>query len=305
MLRTTTYWFLLCLPLAAQAVPAGFAGAGYRTPPNAVEAAPGQVIIISVNGAQTRVADPIFGIFDPFAGMSPIVAGFSAQLVQSTGRTPAGIYGVSQSSCATTTVPCVPVTNITLIVPFALLDTQKVNGVAVLEVKEGNNVLANVPVRAVSDKVHVITSCDDTLIYYSVFGEQDISSCTAAVVRPRGGLILPSRPVHQGEPLVAFSYGMGETTPSPASGAAFIPGLTKQPFVLRYAVAGGPVYWAQAPDGVSLATFNGTYEVHFTVPPLPDNTPLPACGEKGVYGNMTVTLSGIHSTDKFELCVTP
>jgi hypothetical protein len=97
---------------------------------------------------------------------------------------------------------------------------------------------------------------------------------------------------------------MGDTDPSPASGD-FRPALTKQPFILRYAVAGGSAYWAQPPDGVSLTSSNGNYEVHFTVPPLPDNTPLPACGKQGVYGNVKVSISGLYSTDTFELCVQP
>ena len=101
------------------------------------------------------------------------------------------------------------------------------------------------PILPVSDKVHVINSCDESLIYYSVFGSED--ACTSAVVRPRGGLITPRNPVHPGEPLVAFAYGMGDATPSPVS-VPFQAGLTKQPFILRYAGAGGPACLAQAPD---------------------------------------------------------
>jgi len=162
-MRNITLLLCLGLPLAAQSIPATLAGSGYRTPPSAIEAAPGQVLIVSLNGAQTRVPNPVFGTFDPVTGMSAAVAGFSAQLVQSRGRTPVGIYGAGQTPCATPSIPCVPATNITLIVPFALVDTANANGFASLEVKEGNNILANIAVRAVSDKVHVITSCDDSL----------------------------------------------------------------------------------------------------------------------------------------------
>lgn len=95
---------------------------------------------------------------------------------------------------------------------------------------------------------------------------------------------------------------MGDTNPSPASGQ-FQPALTKQPFIIRWAVAGGPAFSAQAPEGVSLTTAGGNYQIHFTVPPMPDNAPLPACGQMGVYGNVTVSVSGLHSTDSFTLCV--
>jgi hypothetical protein len=97
---------------------------------------------------------------------------------------------------------------------------------------------------------------------------------------------------------------MGDAEPSPLS-ANFRGGLTRQPFVLRFALAGGPVYWAQPPDAVALTHANGTYQMYFTVPPLPPDVPVPACGDKGLYGNMTVTVSGLHSSDTFELCVMP
>src|SRR5262245_21995665 len=99
-MRIATLLMSIGLPLAAQSVTTGFAGAGYRNPPNAVEAAPGQVLIVSVHGAQTRVADPVYGKGEPGTGMPTTVAGFSVDLVQSTGRTPAILYGVSQTACA-------------------------------------------------------------------------------------------------------------------------------------------------------------------------------------------------------------
>ena len=176
-------------------------------------------------------------------------------------------------------------------------------GAAAIEVKEGTAVLAQVPIQMVSDNVHIITSCDQSVVYYTVFGGEDLQACTAAVVRPRGGLITPRNPVRPGEPLVAFGYGMGDATPSPLD-PSFNGGLTKQQFLLRYSVAGGPAYWAQAPDGVALTTTSGNYQVHFTVPPLPEDRPLPPCGQGGLSGNVKVSISGAHSTDTFELCVT-
>lgn len=304
VMRMIALLVLLGMRLGAQSVPATLAGSGYRTPPNAIEAAPGQVMIVSLHGIQARLTAPVEGVHSPGTGLATTVAGISAQLVQASGRTPVSIYGVSQTPCAPMAAPCSPVTNVTLVVPFQLTATA-VNSYAGLEFKEGTNVITTIPVRAVPDRAHIVNSCDESLVYYSVFGGENLTGCNPAVVRPQGGLITPYRAVRAGEPLVAFAHGLGDANPSPAGGGAFVPGLTKQPFVLRYAVAGGAVYWAQAPDGVSLTTAWGVYQVHFTVPPLPDNAPLPACGERGLYGNVTVTISGIHSSDKFELCVTP
>jgi hypothetical protein len=260
------------------------------------------VLIVSLNGVRARLTGPVFGTPQPPDLLDKEIAGLSAQLVQSRSRTLVGIYGVSQSICPGPTIPCLPVTNFTLQIPFELVATEAFHGYAGLEFKEGDNIIAHLPIRAVSDKVHIINSCDDSLVYYSVFGGENLQACTPAVVRPRGGLITPRNPVRSGEPLVAFAYGMGDTNPSPAY-AEFRPGLTKQPFILRYAIAGGPVFWAQSPDGVALTSSIGNYQVHFTVPPLPDAQPLPSCGERGLYGNVTVSIAGAHSTDTFELCV--
>jgi len=301
-MRTLLSIAAFALPIAAQTV--SLAGLGYRLPSNAIEAAPGQVTIVSLHGIQTRLNEPVRGVFDPATSLLGTATGITAHLAQGSTRTPVSIFGISQTPCAPAAVPCMPVTNITLGVPFQLASTP-VNNYAAMEFKEGAGVVAAIPVRAVPDRAHIITSCDESLVYYSVFGGEDLTGCNAAVVRPRDGLITPYRAAHPGEPLVAFAYGLGDATPSPIANGAFTTGVTKQPFVLRYSIAGGPVYWAQAPDGVSVTAVNGVYQVHFTVPPLPEDTPLPACGERGVYGNMKVAISGIHSSDTFELCVAP
>lgn len=205
-MRILAVVLLLALPLCAQTAAQGsVAGTGYRNASTFLEAAPGQVVIVSVNGAKARLNQRIQGTITSTGGLATTVGGFSAQLVQQRERTPAGIYGVSQSECPASPVACSPVTNITLQLPFDLVSTLNSDGAAAgLEIKEGDSVLAQLPVRAVSDKIHIITSCDESAVYYSVFGGEDLTACTAAVVRPRGGLITPNRPVRSGEPLVAF-----------------------------------------------------------------------------------------------------
>ena len=287
---------LLCLPVGAQNT---VAGAGYRNASPVLEAAPGQVLIVSLHGARARLSEPVPGTFTPATSLPRSAAGFSADLVRGEVRTPAGIYGVSQTACPAGIAACQPITNITLQIPFELA----VNQFASVEVKEGGIVLAQLAVRGVWDKIHVISSCVESVVYYSLFGGETLDSCTAAVVRPMGGLNNPNIPARPGETLVAFAYGMGDADPSPI-GRPFRAGRTKQPFVMRFAIAGGQVYWAQAPDAVVLITAGGTYQINFRVPPLPGDTPLPACGERGLYGNMRVSISGMHSTDTFELCVT-
>lgn len=289
---------LFCASLWAQTAPAGsVAGWGYRNSASLMEAAPGQVLIVSLHGARARLSQPVPGTPVPGNQLATTVSGFSVDLVQGANRIPAGIHGVSQTPCPVG-IACDPVTNVTLQVPFHL----EANQFASLEFKEGGIVLAQLPLRGVTDKIHVITSCDQSVIYYSVFSGENLEECTAAVVRPRGGLNTPRRPARPGDELVGFAYGMGDSDPSPLV-TPFRGGLTKQPFVMRFAIGGGPVYWAQAPAAVALTLTNGTYQFYFTVPPIPDDIPLPACGDRGVYGNMTVSVSGLHSTDTFDLCV--
>lgn len=58
----TLLTFLLALPFTVLGQPAGtIAGFGYRNAPQAMEAAPGQVIIVSIHGAKARLDHPIYG----------------------------------------------------------------------------------------------------------------------------------------------------------------------------------------------------------------------------------------------------
>ncbi|HYP09183.1 MAG TPA: hypothetical protein VER03_23365 [Bryobacteraceae bacterium] len=304
----TLLTFLLALPFTVLGQPAGtIAGFGYRNAPQAMEAAPGQVIIVSIHGAKARLDHPIYGSPQRQSDTAPFllstsVAGFSADLIHPQGRTPAGIYGVSQTPCPIRSVTCAPITNVTLIIPFELVAAGR--GYATLEIKEGNTLLSELPILAVPDKVHILTSCDESQVRYSIFSDV-YPSCTSAVIRPpSGALISPSNPVQPADKLVAFAYGLGDAERSVAF-APFIPGPPKQQFTLRYSIARGPVFWAAPADGISLTDATGNYQIHFTVPPLPANTPLPACGAQGVNGNVTVTVYGSHSSDSFELCVKP
>src|SRR4051794_30569045 len=78
-----------------------------------IEAAPGQVMIVSLNGAKARLTGPVPGV-PAYPKLGRTVAGFSAQLVQARGRTPFWIFGVAQSDCVA--APCAPVTNTPLLI---------------------------------------------------------------------------------------------------------------------------------------------------------------------------------------------
>jgi uncharacterized protein (TIGR03437 family) len=310
-MRTILLALVVCLVSLAQSPPQILAGAGYRNPPAAIEAAPGQVLIVSVYGVSARLYQPVTGEPGPDGLFSQPVAGLSARLIELGQRVPARqpipvrIFAAGQTPCSSAAPGCAPITNLTLQVPFELPDFAAANGHAAIEVLESGRLVGNVPVLAVTDRPHIITSCDDTLAYYSVFGGEELTSCTAAVVKPRGGLIRPGRPVTPGEPLVAFAYGMGAFNPAPGNPGNPTAGLTKQHFTMRFSIAGGPAFWAQAPDGVSVSPANGVYQVHFTMPPLPATPALPPCGQGGLYGNVKVSIAGLHSSDEFELCLAP
>lgn len=310
-MRTILLALVVCLVSLAQSPPQILAGAGYRNTPTAIEAAPGQVLVVSIYGVSTRLYQPVTSEPGPDGLFSQPVAGLSARLIELGQRVPTRqpipvlIFAAGQTPCLSAAPGCAPATNLTLQIPFELTEFAAANGYAAIEVLESGRVVGNLPVRAVTDRPHVITSCDDTLAYYSVFGGVTLTACTPAVVKPRGGLIRPSLPVNPGEPLVAFPYGMGLTNPAPAGPNGFRPGLTTQPFTLRFSIAGGPAFWAQAPDGVALTTTSGVYQVHFTMPPLPASPALPPCGEGGLYGNVKVSIAGLNASDEFELCVAP
>src|SRR6266446_2838282 len=139
------------------------AGFGYRTPSNLINAAPGQVMAVSVFGVPTRIPNPVFPV--AMNGLPTDVQGLSVTFVEGPISIPLPIRGVQQTSCPATGV-CSPATTFTIQIPYELsLDS---DAGAALEVRDGVMVVAEVVVPPVTDTIHVINTCDQTGTYPSI-----------------------------------------------------------------------------------------------------------------------------------------
>ena len=133
---------------------------GYHLPPSAVTAAPGQILMISVSGSRTRLSAPQTAIVDGAGHFPTQLAGFTISLLQSQQpkQVEAHPIGIQQSAC--TDSLCEPITSITLQVPMEL---QAPSNTASLLVRDTGGTLIVIPLNAVTDRVHVLNSCDQTL----------------------------------------------------------------------------------------------------------------------------------------------
>src|SRR5947209_1014323 len=125
------------------------AGFGYRTPANAVTAAPGQVMLVSTFGVVARIPNPIFPVAGP-DGYPSVIQGISIDFVQGPLTVALQIRGVQQTVCPVAG-PCSPATTFTIQIPFELNPDSRFP--AVLRVNESGAATTEVALNAVTDSV--------------------------------------------------------------------------------------------------------------------------------------------------------
>lgn len=260
------------VPLEAQtaAPPVTLATSGYKLAYPVQDAAPGQLLVISLFGIKTRI--PIPHLTTPTdTGWPSSVDGITVELVQGNPpvAAPVEVRGAQQAYCAKTDV-CSTITGITLQTPFTLADGD--GSVPYFRVSEGGQVVGGVLLRAVPDNVHVINTCDGTLIFLSAASSAPQDVCVPVAMSNQKLNSLYNL-AHAGDAMSVWGYGMGALqSPGPAPLAADYTGA-------------------------------GTYQVNFLIPPVPSG--LPACDGVTIKSNLTVTISGPNSFDGAPICVAP
>lgn len=297
-------------PLGAQPVASILAGAGYTGASPSVAAAPGQILVLSVYGIKTNLSGPL----RPDATVSgPVysLGGISVDFVQGLLPVPPGLFtpppvvtpvelrGIQQGYCAISE-SCTTITSITLQVPSLLGPSD--GSVPVLRVRENGQLVGSVMLRPTTDNVHVLNTCDQTLISISAATSipQDVCAPVALV---RGKINSLYNLIHGGEAVEVWAYGLGAL----ANDAAGPDSQLQQHFRLSFD------FRPNAPassDSLSTTTplfagyvGGGTYQVNFVVPPVPAG--VAACDGTATRSNLTVTLSGPQSSDAVQLCVAP
>lgn len=287
------------------------AGVGYDAP-NALPVAPGQVVSLFVTGMRTglstRQQATTLPLPTTLAGISVTVnqspAGTTIQLpvfaIQQFSRCPS----VVQSSCLITAITVQMPYELAVPGPLAIFAGVQTT---TLSITEGNVVSSSFAVAPVSDQIHVLTSCD--------IGGTTVNTgvCVPLVTHADGSLVLQdiSSPGQSGvthtaatagEVLVMYAYGLGGVASPPTLGTPAPNELVPvaEPIYIQYdyrpnqsptmpTFSGSPSGTPARPIFAGLAPGQiGLYQVNFTVPPVPDGTPL--CGGK-IQSNLTVSVT--------------
>ncbi|HEU0119689.1 MAG TPA: hypothetical protein VFQ91_04130 [Bryobacteraceae bacterium] len=293
------------VPLGAQALAqVAVAGQGYQLPSDTIIAAPGQVLMISVFGVQTRLAAPVKPNPGP-DGLPTTVNGITADFVQRNLTVALPIRMLQQSACPSFG-GCSPSTTLTVQIPYELKDDSL--HPAAIRVKEGGYAVTEVKVKAVSDQVHIVNACDQTGIYLSLASDVPPGVCAPMIMHARGPLVSDRYPAVAGETLVVWAYGLGALSHPSGSPCCSTPdevARAAQPFTVNatYRDAATGVYKrleTTEPAYVGMSG-SGLYQVHVTAAGPPANAE--RCGEGN--GKVRITINGPSSADGAEICVGP
>jgi hypothetical protein len=295
------------LPHAFGQPAVGLAGFGYSVPEVAITAAPGQILMFSVSGLQTRLSGPLQHKGEPY----PLeLGGISVSLVQGGRDSTVPLFGIQQKSCS---VPnCAVQTSITIQMPYELQTTEA--QVAELAIRENGSIAGSVPIVAVHDSVHLIQDCDlvrtlvNTLLPSTQICYPRVLNISGNIDGRGTSVSLQNEP-KGGDHLMMGAFGLGETSgavtgkwifnlPVPPNvfemSVEFSPNATPRRFVAGSGMQPISPYYI----GLSLV---GVYQVDFPAPALPAGTP--ACDGKNIMSNATVTLAGPSSFDGVRLCL--
>lgn len=279
-------------------------GAGYGAPRVQQDAAPGQLLVIYISGIQTSIPAPQVNLVGQ-GGWPNNIAGIAVDLVQGNppASVPVEVRGIQQAPCPHPEV-CAPVTGITLQIPFSLHTDYAAKGEPMpeLRISEQGAPAGGILLWPVSDGVHVLNTCDGTLIYISAAATLPPGACVP-VVMDAFRLKSPLNPAHGGEQVAMYLYGLGAVTqtgnPLPKPLGEFLlnfdfrPNAPASPVVPGFGTLRSPMFTGYVNGGL--------YVVNFVIPPVPDG--VPACDGTTVRSNLTVTLTGPNSYDAAQLCV--
>jgi len=277
------------------------AGTGYNLAVPSQAVAPGQILVLSLFGIKAMFLKPLMGLVTD-NGFPLSLGGITVDLIQDqpASVTPVELRGVQQAFCMRPDI-CNSVTGITVRVPFALSNMP--GNSPMLRVSEGGQVVGTVLLRAVSDNIHVLNTCDGTLIYISAAYSVPGDICAPVALN---NLKLNSlyNLAHSGDGVAAYAYGLGAL----ANGNVDAPSQLAQSFQVSLdfrpnaaaSRVGSGFGLTAAPLFVGY-TGGGTYQINFAIPSIPDG--LPACDGVAIKSNLTVTISGPNSFDAVPLCV--
>jgi uncharacterized protein (TIGR03437 family) len=292
-------------------------GAGY-TAPAPLNAAPGQVITLFVDGVGKSLTQ---AVRTPDGSWPTSLAGISVTLLQGT-KIPVPILEVRPIPTCGGPFPvlCGAITAVTVQIPYELISLcplclRPVGPSPELLVTENGQDGVAIGITPLADQVHVLTSCDILLQPDSPSVNLTGLPCPPMVIHGDGQLVSAANPAKPGEELAAYAVGLGPTDPPATAGQpAAAPVPTAQTFLIDYsfranALPTKPAEGSAVPLFTGLTpTYPGLYQINFVVPPAPEGTKpcaelIPFGATNFIQSNLTVSFGGAYSFDGAGICV--
>jgi uncharacterized protein (TIGR03437 family) len=233
-----------------------------------------------------------------------LLGGFSVSLKQTFIGDPIAVplIGIYPSDPCSGVAPCTPLTAIMVQIPFELVPNAPGSRMpfnfATVTVKQNGVAGDALPLLALPDNIHVITSCD-------ALPPSPNTQCSPIFRHTDGTIVTASNPAKSGEVLSMAAFGLGYPVFSIATGD-----LPRAPVTtdgVRVGFDFRPNTPATKPGNTQASAAItrdgvGLYQINVLVPVIPEGTA--ACGS-GVTSNLTISIGRTSSFDGAGICVQP
>ena len=310
-------------------------GAGYANPTQ-VQVAPGQIATLFVSGLKTVLSQPLratslplpnsFGgisvTVSPLSGPSYLVPLLAVQQMPVCGNADAPPPPPPSSPTPECVITAITVQIPYEIVPLRLGSDNSINPSVNVVVTENGSASKTFTIISVTDKFHVLNTCDAFLFLPT----NRVSGCNAVVTHGDGTVVTLDSPAKAGEVVVIYAFGLGATTPTPKTGQAsptpaavlssfvyfqfdFRPNATpSRPYLnpLIMAPIQAPVFVGLTPGQVGLYQINVKLPGTFPAVQGCNGASTTSGGSINVvYSNLTIDIAGVSSFDGAAICVQP
>ena len=236
-MRNTFLLFLFALSFGYAQTSATLADAGYSAP-SPPQVAPGQVLTLYFRGVRLSPDGKLRSEradHDPLPGR---LAGLAVRLSQNEKVQPVPILSVRQErECGE--LPAVPavcvLTAIKVQIPYELAVSPTFEATAELILDEDGQTSRAFLVQPLPDNTHVLTSCDITTETRSA------TLCNRVAYHADGRVVDQYAPAQNGETILVYAFGLGQTVPTAETGKPSPPGA-------RIPESGRPRVWATFRD---------------------------------------------------------